>query len=165
MLDGKILIVDDNKSVLSALELLLQKFYKSIVSISNPNQITSITDLKDFDVILLDMNFSSGVNNGNEGFYWLRHIKEIAPDVSVIMITAYGDVELAVRALKEGATDFILKPWDNKKLLGTLQAAYQLSNSRREVSGLKQKEKYLTKIINKDIREFYRFPTTSAEKF
>ncbi|WP_111307310.1 sigma-54-dependent transcriptional regulator [Confluentibacter sediminis] len=150
MLDGKILIVDDNKSVLSALELLLQKSYKTIVTISNPNQITSFTDLKDYDVVLLDMNFSSGVNNGNEGFYWLRCIKEIAPDISVIMITAYGDVELAVRALKEGATDFVLKPWDNKKLIGTLQAAYQLSKSRREVSGLKQKEKHLTKIINKD---------------
>ena len=110
MLDGKILIVDDNKSVLSALELLLQKLYRDVVTIFNPNQITSIADLKDYDVVLLDMNFSSGVNNGNEGFYWLRYIKEIAPDISVIMITAYGDVELAVRALKEGATDFILKP-------------------------------------------------------
>ncbi len=150
MLDGKILVVDDNKSVLSALELLLQKLYSHVVTIFNPNQITSIADLKDYDVVLLDMNFSSGVNNGNEGFYWLRYIKEIAPDISVIMITAYGDVELAVRALKEGATDFILKPWDNKKLIGTLQSAYQLRQSRREVFGLKEKEKHLKSIINKN---------------
>ena len=152
MLDGKILVVDDNKSVLSALELLLQKLYTNVVTLFNPNQITAITDLKDYDVVLLDMNFSSGVNNGNEGFYWLRHIKEKAPDISVIMITAYGDVELAVKSLKEGATDFILKPWDNKKLMGTLQSAYQLRQSRREVSDLKEKEKHLKKIINKENR-------------
>jgi len=150
MLNGKILIVDDNKSILSALELLLQKLYTNVVTIFNPNQITSIADLKDYDVVLLDMNFSSGVNNGNEGFYWLRYIKKIAPDISVIMITAYGDVELAVRSLKEGATDFILKPWDNQKLIGTLQSAYQLRQSRREVSGLKEKEKHLKSIINKN---------------
>src|SRR5690606_15596850 len=149
MLDGKILVVDDNKSVLSALELLLQKLYTNVVTLFNPNQITAITDLKDYDVVLLDMNFSSGVNNGNEGFYWLRHIKEKAPDISVIMITAYGDVELAVKSLKEGATDFILKPWDNKKLIATLQSAYQLRQSRREVSGLKENEKRLKSIINK----------------
>src|SRR5690606_960311 len=150
MVNGKILIVDDNKSILSALQLLLQKLYSHVVTIFNPNQITAINELIDYDVVLLDMNFSSGVNNGNEGFYWLQHIKEIAPDISVIMITAYGDVELAVRALKEGATDFILKPWDNKKLIGTLQAAYQLRLSRREVFGLKEKEKHLKSIINKN---------------
>jgi DNA-binding NtrC family response regulator len=149
MLDGKILIVDDNKSVLSALELLLQKLYRDVVTVFNPNQITSITNLKEYDVVLLDMNFSSGVNNGNEGFYWLRHIKNMVPDMSVIMITAYGDVELAVKSLKEGATDFILKPWDNKKLIATLQSAYQLRQSRREVSGLKENEKRLKSIINK----------------
>lgn len=150
MLDGKILIVDDNKNVLSALELLLQRTYKTITGISNPNQITSIQNLKDYDVVLLDMNFSAGINNGNEGFYWLKRIKEIAPDISVIMITAHGDVELAVRSLKEGATDFILKPWDNKKLTATLQAAYQLRQSKREIHHLKQKEKHLKSIINKN---------------
>lgn len=150
MLDGKILIVDDNKNVLSALELLLQRTYKTITGISNPNQITSIQNLKDYDIVLLDMNFSAGINNGNEGFYWLKRIKEIAPDISVIMITAHGDVELAVRSLKEGATDFILKPWDNKKLTATLQAAYQLRQSKREIHHLKQKEKHLKSIINKN---------------
>ncbi len=149
MIEGHILIVDDNKGILSALELLLQSEYKTITTISNPNQITAIYDLKNYDVVLLDMNFSAGVNTGNEGFYWLKRIKELSPDVSVIMITAYGDVEIAVRALKEGANDFVLKPWDNNKLLGTIQSAFQLRQSRKEVSHLKRKTKHLKQLINK----------------
>jgi len=148
MLEGKILVVDDNKGVLSALELLLQSEFKTITTISNPNKITSITNLKEYDIILLDMNFSAGVNTGNEGFYWLKRIKEIAKDSSVIMITAHGDVEMAVRSLKEGALDFVLKPWDNKKMLATIKAAYQLVNSRRQIKVLTQKEKNLKQIIN-----------------
>jgi len=146
MLEGKILVVDDNKGVLSALELLLQSEFKTITTISNPNKITSITNLKEYDIILLDMNFSAGVNTGNEGFYWLKRIKEIAKDSSVIMITAHGDVEMAVRSLKEGALDFVLKPWDNKKMLATIKAAYQLVNSRRQIKVLTQKEKNLKQI-------------------
>jgi DNA-binding NtrC family response regulator len=148
MLEGKILVIDDNKGVLSALELLLQSEFKTITTISNPNKITSITNLKEYDIILLDMNFSAGVNTGNEGFYWLKRIKEIAKDASVIMITAHGDVEMAVRSLKEGALDFVLKPWDNKKMLATIKAAYQLVNSRRQVKRLTLKEKNLKQIIN-----------------
>ncbi|GGF82781.1 sigma-54-dependent Fis family transcriptional regulator [Wenyingzhuangia marina] len=98
------------------------------------------------------MNFSAGINTGNEGLYWLKRIKEMSPDISVIMITAYGDVELAVRALKEGATDFILKPWDNKKLLATLQSAFQLRQSKRKIQQLEQNEKSLKSIINKNNR-------------
>ncbi len=150
MNQGKILIVDDKKSVLSALELLLQSEYKTITTIANPNVITSISDLKTYNVILLDMNFSAGVNTGNEGFYWLKRIKELAPNTSIIMMTAYGGVELAVRALKEGATDFILKPWDNHKLLSTIQSSYQLQQFRKEVSHLKQKTKHLKQLINKN---------------
>lgn len=153
MLDGKILIIDDNKGILSALELLLQSEFKVITTISNPNKITSIFNLKEYDIILLDMNFSAGVNTGNEGFYWLRRLSKLSPDSAVIMITAYGGVELAVKALKEGAVDFILKPWDNKKMLGTLQSAYQLGKSRREVTILKQKEINLKNIINQNKRQ------------
>ena len=152
MKEGNILIIDDNKSVLSALELLLQSTYQNITTFSNPNQITSIQDLHNYDLVLLDMNFSAGINTGNEGLYWLKRIKEMSPDISVIMITAYGDVELAVRALKEGATDFVLKPWDNKKLLGTLQSAFQLRQSKRKIQQLEQKEKSLKNIINKNNR-------------
>ncbi|TGV03410.1 sigma-54-dependent transcriptional regulator [Flavivirga rizhaonensis] len=147
---GKILIVDDKKSVLSALELLLQSEYKTITTLANPNGITSISDLNTYNVIMLDMNFSAGVNTGNEGFYWLKRINELTQNTSIIMMTAYGGVELAVRALKEGATDFILKPWDNHKLLSTIQSAYQLQQSRKEVSHLKEKTKHLKQLINKN---------------
>lgn len=153
MLQGKILIVDDNKGVLSALDFLLRQEYHKITTISNPNSITSIIDIMTYDVLLLDMNFSAGVNTGNEGFYWLRRLKELAPDCPVIMMTAFGGVELAVKALKEGAIDFILKPWDNEKLLGTVHAAYQLGKSRREVSNLKQSEKNLKNFINQSKNE------------
>ena len=145
---GKILIVDDNKGVLSALELLLQDVYKTVTTLQNPNGISSVTDLKSYDVILLDMNFSSRINTGNEGFYWLRKLKEIVPDASIIMMTAFGDVELAVNTLKEGAIDFVLKPWDNEKILATIHAAFQLGKSKKEVSLLKQSEKKLKHLIN-----------------
>ncbi|UCD61988.1 MAG: sigma-54-dependent Fis family transcriptional regulator [Flavobacteriaceae bacterium] len=150
MLDGKILVIDDNKSVLSALEILLQFEFKAVASISNPNQISTFPDLKHFDIILLDMNFSAGVNTGNEGLYWLKEIKKIAPATSVIMMTAYGAVELAVKALKEGAADFILKPWNNDKLITTLKTAYSLRKSQKEVEQLKEKESSLKQVINQN---------------
>lgn len=150
MLNAKILVVDDSKSVLSALEILLQFEYKTVKSISNPNQISSFPDLADFDIVLLDMNFSAGVNTGNEGLFWLREIRKKAPQISVIMMTAYGAIELAVQALKEGATDFILKPWNNDKLLATVKSAYELRMSQREVGLLKQKEHNLKQHINQN---------------
>ncbi|GAA4275093.1 sigma-54 dependent transcriptional regulator [Aquimarina gracilis] len=150
MQDGKILVIDDNKSVLSALEILLQFEFKTVNTISNPNQISSLGDLNTFDLVLLDMNFSAGVNTGNEGLFWLREIKKKAPLISVIMMTAYGAVDLAVQALKEGATDFILKPWNNEKLLATIKSAYLLRKSQDEVKKLKQKESHLKQVINQD---------------
>ena len=127
MVKGRILIVDDNKSILSALEILLQFQYKEVYSISNPNQISSYPNFDQLDIVLLDMNFSAGVNTGNEGLYWLREIKKKAPHIAVIMMTAYGAIDLAVAALKEGATDFILKPWNNNKLLATIKSAYKIT--------------------------------------
>lgn len=150
MNEAKILVVDDTKSVLSALEILLQFEYKSVQTISNPNLLTSFPNLKEIDIILLDMNFSAGVNTGNEGLYWLREIKKKAPHISVIMMTAYGAIELAVEALKEGATDFILKPWNNERLLTTVKSAYQLRKSQKEVRHLKQKESNLKQVINQN---------------
>ena len=148
MVEANILIIDDNKSVLSALEILLQFEYKNIQTISNPNQITSFPKLKEIDIVLLDMNFSAGVNTGNEGLYWLRELQKKAPQTSVIMMTAYGAVDLAVKALKEGASDFILKPWNNDKLLATVKSAYELRKSKQEVTELKQKESHLKQVIN-----------------
>lgn len=148
MKTGKILIVDDNRGALSALKLLLQFEFNEVVTISNPNQINAELHKTEYDVILLDMNFSAGVNTGNEGLYWLGEIKKMAPDTEVVMITAYGDVELAVKALKKGAADFILKPWENEKLIATLQSAFRLRQSNLEVAELKTKESSLKKALN-----------------
>ena len=150
MTNAKILVIDDNKSVLSALEILLQFEYKSVQTISNPNQISSFPNFTTIDIILLDMNFSAGVNTGNEGLYWLREIKKKAPHISVIMMTAYGAIELAVEALKEGASDFILKPWNNERLLTTVKSAFQLRKTQKEVQQLKQKESNLKQVINQN---------------
>lgn len=148
MIDAHILIIDDNKSVLSALEILLQFEYKKVSTISNPNQISSYPNLKEVAIVLLDMNFSAGVNTGNEGLFWLNEIKKKAPDTSVIMMTAYGAVDLAVNALKKGATDFILKPWNNEKMLVTIKSAYSLRKSKAEINHLKQNESNLKQLIN-----------------
>ncbi len=150
---GNILIVDDNKSILTSLEILLIPEFSSVRPVANPNQIFSELRKKDYNLVILDMNFSAGVNTGNEGFYWLGRIKEQYPDISVVMITAYGDVDTAVRALKEGASDFVLKPWDNEKLLATLKLAIQLNLSKKEVKQLKDRESGLKKEINRDQRE------------
>lgn len=125
MQTGTVLIVDDNKSVLTSLELLLEDEFEWVETASNPNSILSVLDTMPVDLVILDMNFSAGVNTGNEGLFWLRRIQEIAPELPVIMLTAYGDVELAVKALKSGAVDFILKPWDNEVLLEKIHAALQ----------------------------------------
>jgi len=150
MKSSRILIIDDNKSVLSALELLLQPLCKEVVTSVNPNQLPSLLETKHFHAILLDMNFAAGINSGNEGLYWLREILAHDANSSVIMITAYGDVELAVRAVKEGAVDFVLKPWENSKLIATINSAIQLYNSRKEVSLLKEKQQNLKGEVNKD---------------
>jgi DNA-binding NtrC family response regulator len=152
MIKASILVVDDNKSILSALEILLTPEFQEITMLSNPNLILSELSKKDYNLVILDMNFKAGVNTGNEGIYWLERVREIRPDISVVMITAYGDVNTAVKALKAGAADFILKPWDNEKLLATLKLAIQLNLSRKEVISLKERETELKKEINRDQR-------------
>jgi DNA-binding NtrC family response regulator len=147
---GNILIVDDNKSILGALEILLAPEFHEVILLSNPNQIPSELQKMDYNLVILDMNFSAGVNTGNEGIYWLGRIKEIKPEISVVMITAYGDLEMAVKALKNGASDFILKPWDNEKLLATLKLGLQLNLSKREIKHLKEREIELKKEYNRD---------------
>jgi DNA-binding NtrC family response regulator len=147
---GKILVVDDNKSILSAVEILLQDEFEEVITIANPNQLPSLVESSEFDLILLDMNFSAGVNTGNEGLYWLSRIKEIKPDLEVVLFTAYGDVELAVKALKQGAADFVLKPWDNEKLKATLRNVFKLQQSKKEIKKLRQKESALKNEINKE---------------
>jgi len=150
MAKGNVLIVDDNKSILSALEILLSPDFQTVTTLSDPNQIPTELRKKEYNLVILDMNFNAGINTGNEGIYWLGRIKEIHPEISVVMITAYGDVELTVKALKMGATDFFLKPWDNNKLLATLKSAIQLNWSKKEVCQLKEKEKGLKSEINRE---------------
>jgi DNA-binding NtrC family response regulator len=150
MAKGNILIVDDNKSILSALEIFLTPEFQTVTTLSDPNLIPTELRKKEYNLVILDMNFNAGINTGNEGIYWLGRIKESNPEISVVMITAYGDVELTVKALKTGATDFFLKPWDNNKLLATLKSALQLNWSKKEVNQLKEKEKGLKTEINRD---------------
>jgi len=142
-----ILVVDDNRSILSALEILLVPEFGEVTLISNPNQILSELRKKDFNLVILDMNFSAGVKSGNEGIYWLGRIRETFPEISVVMITAYADIETAVKALKAGASDFVVKPWDNEKLLATLRLAIQLNLSRKEVKELRKRESELKKAL------------------
>ncbi|TVZ25845.1 DNA-binding NtrC family response regulator [Gillisia sp. Hel_I_86] len=119
--EAKILVIDDDADVLTAMRLLLKPFVAEILTEKNPGNLTSIISEKKFDIIILDMNFNGLVNTGNEGIYWLNKIKEIAPDTNVILITAYGDIDLAIRSLKEGASDFIVKPWQNQKVIESIK--------------------------------------------
>ncbi|MEP7317523.1 MAG: sigma-54 dependent transcriptional regulator [Panacibacter sp.] len=118
-----ILAVDDDPDVLTAVRLLLKPEVKEILTEKNPENIHALLTKQSFDLVLLDMNFKSSINTGNEGIFWLKRIKELRPEMAVIMITAYGDIDLAVRSLKEGAADFIVKPWHNEKLMGTIEDA------------------------------------------
>jgi len=150
MAKGNVLIVDDNKSIISTLEIMLGPEFDIVKGITNPNQIPSELRTTEYNLVILDMNFQAGINTGNEGIYWLNQIKKSHPDISVVLITAYSEVQLAVKALKQGATDFIPKPWDNSKLLATVKAAIQLNFSKQEVGHLKQMEQSLKQELNRD---------------
>lgn len=120
---ASVLIIDDDQDVLTAVRLLLKTEVKEVLTEKNPENIRSILSKQRFDLIMLDMNFMSSINTGNEGLYWLKKIKEFKSEAAVVMITAYGDIDLAIRSLKEGAADFVVKPWLNEKLLITLKEA------------------------------------------
>jgi DNA-binding NtrC family response regulator len=160
---GHILIVDDNASVLNSLDLFLKYQFEKISILKNPNQIISFLQKELPDVIVLDMNFTAGINSGNEGIFWLHTILEADPDGVVVLITAYGDIELAIRAIKEGAVDFIVKPWDNNKLLATLQSAMKLRNSKKQVRHLQLREKQLKEDINRGFSEIIGNSPVMAE--
>jgi len=149
MIKGTLLIVDDNKSVISALEMMLQYEIEKLITINTPKRIHEVLEQNEIDIVLLDMNFQAGVNSGNEGLFWMKEILKYDSNISVVMITAYGDVELAVKALREGAIDFILKPWDNEKLLATINAAWKLRSSRKEALLLKNDNQFLKKEIKR----------------
>lgn len=128
-----LLIVDDDPDILTAARLLLKRHFDSITLCANPKEIPAQMEKKTFDVILLDMNFGPGESTGEQGFYWLGQILGIDPEAVVVMITAHGGVNIAVEAMKQGATDFIAKPWQNQKVIATVNAAKKLRNSRMEL--------------------------------
>ncbi len=151
---GKILIVDDDEDVLKAARLFLKKHVASIHTEQNPENIPSLMANNTYDVILLDMNYSRDVTSGQEGLHWLSRILEIDPSAVVIMITAFGDVNLAVTAVKQGATDFVLKPWQNEKLLVTVSAAGNLHRTRLELANLRSRQEQLSADMNQPFSEF-----------
>ena len=129
---GSILVVDDNKGILTAVQMLLGTCFEKVITISTPNKIKATLHDENIDVVLLDMNFSAGINTGNEGLFWLSEIKKEDASIQVVLFTAYADIDLAVRGIKEGATDFVVKPWDNAKLLETLKTAYNIRTTNRK---------------------------------
>ncbi len=149
---GNILVVDDDADVLQAARLFLKQHVKSIETEKDPKSIPNLLKNNRYDLILLDMNFTEDVSSGKEGLFWLQKILEIDPSIAVILITAYGDIDKAVKAVKAGATDFVLKPWKNEKLLTTVLSAMQLTDSKRELADLKETQKQ----INSDIDYHYR---------
>jgi len=157
--EGRVLIVDDNEELLIAYDIFLSPHFSSIRTLSNPNSLPSVLNETEFDVILLDMNFSAGIQTGNEGFYWMKRILEFDRDASIILLTAYGDIELAIRAIREGATDFILKSWDREKILSTILTAWQLRRSRKQIRNLQRKQQHL---LERENLNFDFFPARSA---
>ncbi len=150
---GKILMIDDDEDVLLAAKMLLKKYGYQVIIEKNPNKIPFLLNNDTYDVILLDMNFSKDTTSGKEGFEWLKQIKEKDASAVVIMITAFGDVEMAVRALKEGATDFVLKPWQNEKLIATISTAIRLKKSYNEVDKLRKAKEMLEEQISQPFRD------------
>ena len=141
--EANILIIDDNNEIRESLELYLGRHFSNTQSLSSPSNLIHTIENNSFDVILLDMNFSPGKHSGNEGVFWLREILKLDPAAVIILVTAYGKVELAVNTIKEGAFDFILKPWKNEKLLSTIRAGILLRKSQLEVKELKEQKHIL----------------------
>lgn len=150
---GNILIIDDDEDVLFAAKMLLKKHAQNVIIEKNPKKIPFLMNNGSYDVILLDMNYSKDITSGKEGFYWLEQILERDPKAVVILITAFGDVEMAVKALKFGATDFVLKPWQNEKLIATLSTAGKLKKSYQEVDTLKKANKQLEEDLNQPFKD------------
>ena len=156
---GKILIIDDNNEFLVALKILLSPHFELVVTEISPDRIPHHLKNARFDMVILDMNFRAGVHSGNEGFYWMAKIKEIDDETSVIFITAYGDVDLAIRSLKEGAVDFIQKSWDDHKILATVLSAYNLNKSIVEINTLKRQKKHLKAALKNDYPPLIKGPS------
>jgi two-component system, NtrC family, response regulator HydG len=151
--NGNILIIDDDEDVLYSARLLLKQFYPLVHIEKNPELIPGLISNTNYDVILLDMNFTGDSNSGKQGFEWLQKILDYDPAMIVVLITAYGNIEMAVKAIKEGATDFVIKPWQNEKLVATVSSAMKLSRSNREVNDLISRQKLLSNDLDKNFHD------------
>jgi DNA-binding NtrC family response regulator len=143
--DGKILVLDDDQGVLYTAKMILKQHFETVITEKDPAKLDFLLNQHEYDVIVLDMNFSYGLTSGKEGIKLLRRIIEKDPHAHVLMNTAYGDIEIAVDAMKEGAVDFLVKPWQKEKLLATVQSIFELSKTKREVAELKTSQKILVK--------------------
>jgi two-component system, NtrC family, response regulator HydG len=150
---GVVLIVDDDDHVVLTSRMILKQYFENIESLNSPKTLETRLRQHDVDVVLLDMNFKAGVTSGNEGIFWMNRIHTLSPHSQVVLQTAYGDIELAVKSIKEGAVDFLSKPWDKEKLVTTVVNAYQQAQARKENRDLKSKQKALQDFINHDDRE------------
>src|SRR5687768_12343711 len=151
---GNILIVDDDEHVVFTSRMILKDYFENIDTLASPKTLDSKLKQLDYDVILLDMNFKAGTTSGNEGIFWMNRIQSLSPQTQVVLQTAYGDIELAVKSIKEGAVDFLPKPWDKEKLVTTVLNAYKLACSRKENRDLKNKQHELQKQLNPDHQTF-----------
>ncbi|HYG17376.1 MAG TPA: sigma-54 dependent transcriptional regulator [Ohtaekwangia sp.] len=147
-LSGKILLVDDDEYVLLSIKLLLEQHFSFVRTTNNPERIRAMFDRDQFDVVVLDMNFRHGDTTGNQGMFWMRKILAISPETQIILITAYADVQVAVESMKEGALDFVVKPWQNEKLLATVKTANLVSQEKRKVKQLKSRQKSLVSAMD-----------------
>ena len=150
---GKVLFVDDDIDVLHTVRMILNPYFAEVVVLTEPDKIPDLLLENNFDVIVLDMNFSFGQTSGKEGLFWLRKIKSIDPEAHVLMNTAYGDIQLAVEAMKEGAIDFLVKPWEQEKLLATVQSVYELSQAKKENKNLTQIKNALSSDLDQPFGE------------
>ena len=159
---GKILIVDDNEDILVALRLHLSGYFESVVTEKKPEMIPALITRENFDIIILDMNFKAGINTGNEGIFWMNKILAVDPAISVVFITAYAGIELAVKAIQQGAADFIEKPWDDDKMLAAVLKAWELRRSKLEINNLREKQHHLSEKIDNQY-EFFIGKSPSME--
>ncbi len=151
---GNILIVDDDEHVLITARMILKNYFENIETLSSPKTLETRLKQQDLDVVLLDMNFKAGVTSGNEGIFWMNRVRQLSPQTQVVLQTAYGDIELAVKSIKEGAVDYLPKPWDTDKLVTTILNAYQQAIARKENRDLRTKQKALQQHLNQNPHSF-----------
>lgn len=162
---GKVLIVDDDKDILQAARLFFKQHAALVHIDNNPAALPSLLKNENYDILFLDMNFAKGATSGKEGFEWLNRALEIDPSLIVILITAFGDVDMAVRAIKEGASNFILKPWQNEKLMATFNAAMELRQSKLEAKSLRSRQKQLSADMDQPYHDFIGQSSAMHEVF